>query len=238
MTQRWFPVLRSRIPAVLTAIAVVASGLTIAAVPAHAAVTLTLDSYSPTSWAAGSTNATTIRWSDTYVKNAYATTQTLSVEIEWDWTVGAGFTAGSENAAFSGNTFTCPSTGITFSGLGKTGTSTGAGQPPQCVYRSANAGNPVRVVELKDGSANTDWFTYAGGTAITVTIPQGLVTASTTPRSNYRWTLTSFLGTNSTPNPTMHISHSASQHQVALGWRFLSSPSISMTTVEPATRVL
>lgn len=176
-----------RVLASLASIAVVLAGLTVGAVPANAAITG--ESIDPVVWQPGATNLTTVKWTDSLTKSGYDLNKVVYVEVEWDW--NATFTTATTQSSVSGQTATCPA-GITFSSPGFTFTGL-----PNCVFLNSGAGQQKYVV-LQDKDS-TNRFDYAGGQEITVTFPDGVITASTVPKQ-YRWTVKSMVAIGTVSN--------------------------------------
>ncbi len=157
-----------RLLASACALMIVGVGLTVAAPGASASVTSA--TINPALWQVGTAPASTIT-----VVNSGTTANPFFI-IEWDWPTT--LTAVTENATLSGSTYTCPTSGVTFTDSG-TWTTSGT---VQCVASTVSGATGVRQVTLNNATTSNNATTTIG-------IPAGITTATNSARGYGIWTL-------------------------------------------------
>lgn len=197
---RWFPVFLKRISVLVTSFAVLLGGLTFGAAPASAAISGA--GIDPSTWAAGSTVNALVTWTESDATANDGTSQKsfanggqyLSVEVGWGWTMASKNPSNAAvpyTASWSAGTkqYSCNTTPpIVFSSPGFGGA--GEGNIECLVRRSSNdASNPGQQVVLSN--TDSEYFTLAAGSTITVGFVGGQVTAPASGPAADTWRIIS-----------------------------------------------
>jgi hypothetical protein len=196
---------------VVAGLAVVAGSLVGFAAPANASISGA--SISPSTWAASAQDAAVVTWTESsatantansrraYNYDTNLTGQFLSVEVGWGWvmankaptatttspvTYAASWTPATNPA--TGGTYTCATTGITFSSPGFSN----SGGALNCLITvsSTYVGNPGQMVVLSN-ITGTSYFSLTAGSEITVTFPSGQITAPAAGPASDSWRINS-----------------------------------------------